>query len=171
MTRSEGLRLSSRPPRPRLRLTAGGAWGRCRPRPTRPFHGCRSTPLLALLLMSVAAALRFWNLNHPNELVFDEVHFVGQGALLSSRRRASSIRHPPLAKVLVAVGIKLFGDFPWAWRLGVATMGTLLSGVTYMLGRRMFRSRARRDARRHLRASSTAFSSSIRASPSSILCT
>ncbi len=93
-----------------------------------------------VVVLAVAAGLRFWNLNHPSELVFDEVHFVGQ-ARHYLRAETFLDPHPPLAKVLIALGIKLFGDVPWAWRLGVATMGTILSGVTYLLGRRMFRSR------------------------------
>jgi dolichyl-phosphate-mannose--protein O-mannosyl transferase len=96
--------------------------------------------VLIVVLMAIAAALRFWNLNHPAELVFDEVHFVGQ-ARHYLHGEFFLDPHPPLAKVIIAVGIKLFGDVPWAWRIGVATMGTILSGVTYLLGRRMFRSR------------------------------
>ena len=105
-----------------------------------PFPWMRIDTIVIVLVLAVAAALRFWNLNHPNELVFDEVHFVGQ-ARHYLRGESFLDPHPPLAKVLIALGIKLFGDVPWAWRLGVATMGTLLSGVTYLLGRRMFRSR------------------------------
>jgi len=96
--------------------------------------------ILIVVLLAIAAALRFWNLNHPAELVFDEVHFVGQ-ARHYLHGETFLDPHPPLAKLIIALGIKLFGDFPWAWRLGVATMGTILSGVTYLLGRRMFRSR------------------------------
>lgn len=105
-----------------------------------PFPWLRSDTLMMILLLAVAAALRFWNLNHPNELVFDEVHFVGQ-ARHYLRGESFLDPHPPLAKVLIVLGIELFGDVPWAWRLGVATMGTVLAGVTYLLGRRMFRSR------------------------------
>ena len=96
--------------------------------------------IVLVLVLAVAAALRFWNLNHPGELVFDEVHFVGQ-ARHYLRGETFLDPHPPLAKLLIAFGIKLFGDVPWAWRLGVATMGSILPGVTYLLGRRMFRSR------------------------------
>jgi dolichyl-phosphate-mannose--protein O-mannosyl transferase/Gpi18-like mannosyltransferase len=128
---------------PGATVTATHRWWNLRALPPEtytPFPWLPLDTLLVLLLMVVAAALRFWNLNHPNELVFDEVHFVGQ-ARRYLHGESFLDPHPPLAKVLIAVGIKLFGDFPWAWRLGVATMGTLLSGVTYMLGRRMFRSR------------------------------
>ena len=105
-----------------------------------PFPWLTIDTIIVVILVAVAGMLRFWNLDHPNELVFDEVHFVGQ-ARHYLRGESFLDPHPPLAKVIIALGIKLFGDVPWAWRIGVATTGTLLCGVTYMLGRRMFRSR------------------------------
>src|SRR5207245_10448602 len=50
-------------------------------------------------------------------------------------------RHPPVAKLIIALGILLFGDHAWSWRLGNASLGTVMVGVTYMLGLRMFRAR------------------------------
>lgn len=91
-------------------------------------------------IVAVAAALRFWHIGHPSEIVFDEVHFVGQARHYIHGEQFLD-PHPPLAKLLIAAGILLFGDHSWAWRLGNATMGTILAGVTYPLGRRMFRSR------------------------------
>jgi dolichyl-phosphate-mannose--protein O-mannosyl transferase len=91
-------------------------------------------------VVGVAAALRFWNLDHPHEIVFDEVHFVGQ-ARHYIRGEAFLDPHPPIAKLLIAAGILLFGDHPWSWRLGNAGLGTVMVAVTFLLGRRMFHSR------------------------------
>ena len=84
--------------------------------------------------------LRFWHLGHPPEIVFDEVHFVGQ-ARHYLHGEPFLDPHPPIAKLVIAAGIWLFGDKSSSWRLGNATIGTILVGVTYLLGRRMFRSR------------------------------
>src|SRR5260370_24882004 len=73
-------------------------------------------------------------------MVFDEVRFVGQ-ARHYILRAVFLDPHPPLDKLLIALRILLFGDHSWSWRLGNATLGTILVGVTYVLGRRMFRSR------------------------------
>jgi dolichyl-phosphate-mannose-protein mannosyltransferase len=97
------------------------------------------TVLLAALTFA-AAAIRFWHIGHPGEIVFDEVHFVGQARHYLHGERFLD-PHPPIAKLLIALGIKLFGDHPWSWRLGNATLGTIMAAVTYLLGRRMFRSR------------------------------
>jgi dolichyl-phosphate-mannose--protein O-mannosyl transferase/Gpi18-like mannosyltransferase len=124
-------------------VAATAGWFRLGPQPAETFASFRWLTIDTItiaVIVAAAAALRFWNLNHPNELVFDEVHFVGQ-ARHYLHGETFLDPHPPLAKVLIALGIKLFGDVPWAWRVGVAAMGTILSGVTYLLGRRMFRSR------------------------------
>jgi dolichyl-phosphate-mannose-protein mannosyltransferase len=105
-----------------------------------PIPWLRMDTLIVVALVAIAAALRFWHIGHPPEIVFDEVHFVGQ-ARHYIHREVFLDPHPPLAKLLIALGILLFGDHSWSWRLGNATLGTIMVGVTYLLGRRMFRSR------------------------------
>jgi Gpi18-like mannosyltransferase len=91
-------------------------------------------------LLIVAAITRFWHLGHPNEIVFDEVHFVAQGRHYLHGESFLD-PHPPLAKLVIAAGILIFGDHPWSWRVGNATLGTALVAITYLLGRRMSGSR------------------------------
>ncbi|HVC44628.1 MAG TPA: phospholipid carrier-dependent glycosyltransferase [Candidatus Binataceae bacterium] len=105
-----------------------------------PIAWRRIDSVMLAIFTATAAVLHFWNLNHPAELVFDEVHFVGQ-ARHYLRAENFLDPHPPLAKLISALGIIMFGDHPWAWRLGVATLGTILIPVTYLLARRMFHSR------------------------------
>ena len=91
-------------------------------------------------LLILAAITRFWHLGHPNEIVFDEVHFVAQGRHYLHGESFLD-PHPPLAKLIIAAGIFIFGDHPWSWRVGNATLGTAIVGITYLLGRRMSGSR------------------------------
>jgi dolichyl-phosphate-mannose-protein mannosyltransferase len=49
--------------------------------------------------------------------------------------------HPPLGKLVVALSVWLFGDFPWGWRAANALLGTALVPITYLLARRLFRSK------------------------------
>lgn len=101
----------------------------------------RLDTVLVLALLAIAAATRFWRLGHPNGIVFDEVHFVAEQARHYLHNEPFLDPHPPLAKLIITLGIIIFGDHPWAWRFGNAILGTALVGVTYALGRRMMRSR------------------------------
>jgi predicted membrane-bound dolichyl-phosphate-mannose-protein mannosyltransferase len=100
----------------------------------------RADTMVIIALTAAAIATRFWNLSHPGEIVFDEVHFVGQ-ARHYLRAEPFLDPHPPLAKLVIAAGIWLFGDGPWGWRVGIAAVGTALVPITYLLARRMMRSR------------------------------
>jgi Gpi18-like mannosyltransferase len=96
--------------------------------------------IIVSALLIVAACTRFWHLGHPSEIVFDEVHFVAQGRHYLHGESFLD-PHPPLAKLVIALGILIFGDHPVGWRVGNATIGTALVGITYLLGRRMSGSR------------------------------
>ncbi len=104
-----------------------------------PAWSARDTIIISALLIA-AAITRFWHLGHPAEIVFDEVHFVAQ-ARHYLHGESFLDPHPPLAKLVIAAGIWIFGDHPWSWRVGNATIGTALVGITYLLGRRMTGSR------------------------------
>jgi len=99
----------------------------------------KDTVIIAVLVL-LAIATRFWKIGNPTDIVFDEVHFVGQ-ARKYLHGETFLDPHPPMAKMVIALGIWLFGDHSWSWRVGNATLGTILVGVTYLLGRRMFKDR------------------------------
>jgi dolichyl-phosphate-mannose-protein mannosyltransferase len=63
-----------------------------------------STGLYSLALVvctALAFVTRFWKINHPNEVVFDEVHF-GKFASYYLQRTYFFDVHPPFAKLLFA---------------------------------------------------------------------
>ncbi|HLI81143.1 MAG TPA: phospholipid carrier-dependent glycosyltransferase, partial [Candidatus Binataceae bacterium] len=107
-------------------------------RPLLPW--LRIDTIILAALTAVTVATRFWHLGTPPEIVFDEVHFVGQ-AREYLHAETFLDPHPPVAKLLIALSIWIFGDHSWSWRVGNAVMGTVLVGVTYLLGRRMFKDR------------------------------
>lgn len=107
---------------------------------TPPLPWLRVDTIIIAVLTVLTVATRFWRIGTPPEIVFDEVHFVGQ-ARHYLHAETFLDPHPPVAKLLIAVGIWMFGDHSWSWRVGNAMMGTILVGVTYLLGRRMFKDR------------------------------
>lgn len=100
----------------------------------------RTDTLVLAILIAAALVTRFWHLGYPAEIVFDEVHFVAQARQYLHGEWFLD-PHPPLAKLVIAGGIWIFGDRPWSWRVGNAILGTILVGVTYLLGRRLTGSR------------------------------
>ncbi len=100
----------------------------------------RADTIIIASLIVIAAAIRFWRLWFPAEIVFDEVHFVGQARHYLNGHPFLD-PHPPLAKLLIALSIRIFGDHSWAWRVPNAIAGTGLVAITYLLGRRLFGSR------------------------------
>jgi 4-amino-4-deoxy-L-arabinose transferase-like glycosyltransferase len=101
----------------------------------------RFDTVAVLSLLAIGALTRFWHLGHPNEIVFDEIHFVANQARHYLHGEYFLDPHPPLDKLVITAGIWLFGDHSWSWRVGNALLGTILIGVTYLLARRMTHSR------------------------------
>lgn len=102
-----------------------------------PAPGRRRDLLLCLLLSGVAALCRLPHLGTPNEEVFDEVYHAKTALEYLEGRPPTEWVHPPTAKLLIAVGVWLFGYEPWAWRLLPALAGVALAPVYFLLARRV----------------------------------
>lgn len=88
--------------------------------------------LLALVLLS--AGLRFWRLGDPPKQVFDEIYYARTAREYLTGQPIYEWTHPPLSKLLVAVGIRVAGFDAWGWRLVPAVFGTLLIPALYAFG-------------------------------------
>ncbi len=94
----------------------------------------------AICLGIVTQALFCWRLASPHTLVFDEVHYVPAARALLALSQPVNIEHPLLGKILIALGIMLFGDGPLGWRAfstlaGTATVVGVFWILWLMLGR------------------------------------
>ena len=119
--------------------------------------------LIAAVLTLAAGLLRFWNLAHPQELIFDETYYVkdayslwhfgyerswsddADDAFAAGQAQpgndASYVVHPPAGKWLIATGMALFGfDNAFGWRFAAAATGTLAVLLTFVLAAKLFRS-------------------------------
>jgi dolichyl-phosphate-mannose--protein O-mannosyl transferase len=91
--------------------------------------------------------LRFWHLTVPGRIVFDEVYYAQDACVFVKSPSVCGIasplseEHPLLAKWLIAGGIKIFGYTPFGWRVMPALAGTAGIALTYLLARRLLRSR------------------------------
>ncbi|MEI9849587.1 MAG: phospholipid carrier-dependent glycosyltransferase [Sphingomonas sp.] len=72
---------------------------------------------VGLLLAAVAEVLFAAWIDRPGKIMFDEVHYVPAALSLLSLDMPRNVEHPMLGKELIALGIALFGDNAWGWRL------------------------------------------------------
>lgn len=135
--------------------------------------GYRPTDRLAgwlgpLLFAVLGGILRFWALDRPHQLVFDETYYVKQGVSMLDygvemrwngegkvvdplfthgntkvfiTDNGDMVVHPPVGKWVIAFGEWLFGPTSsWGWRFSVAVLGTLSILMVGRIARRLFRS-------------------------------
>ena len=112
--------------------------------------------MLALIL-ALAFLVRAWDISIPcsqpcstpssHTLIFDEAYYVnaariidgitpggGQTYAMAPLHSDPNAEHPQLAKLIIAAGIKWFGDDPWGWRAGSLLFGMLsLLGVFWLV--------------------------------------
>lgn len=105
----------------------------------------RLDTVLLVAVTSVAAVLRFWGLESPAELVFDEIYYAQNSCLLVAGPEVCGVSgplsngHPPLGQWVIAAGIALVGYDPFGWRIASAIAGTATVALTYVLARVVLR--------------------------------
>ncbi len=105
----------------------------------------RLSPFLVSYRVEVALFLGsfvlFWvGLGNLENFSFDEFHYVPAARSFLSLTEIKNLEHPPLGKVLIAIGMALFGDQPLGWRSMSVLFGAIsLLGMT-TLSRIWFRS-------------------------------
>jgi dolichyl-phosphate-mannose--protein O-mannosyl transferase len=99
----------------------------------------------APILIAIGAFfLRVINLGNPKGFVFDEVYYV-DGARDYLRygvevagSKPEFVVHPPIGKWCIALGIKIFGDSQFGWRIAAAVAGTLIILIAARLAHELF---------------------------------
>lgn len=75
-----------------------------------------------------------------NGMYFDEVYHAHSAWEMYQGLDASENTHPPLGKIIIGIGIALFGMNPFGFRFMGVTFGILMLPVFFCLSRRLFRS-------------------------------
>lgn len=78
--------------------------------------------------------------HYINSTYFDEIYHARTAFENLEGVYPYEISHPPLGKLIIAIGISLFGMTPFGWRFSGALIGVLMLPVMYMLLKRMFAS-------------------------------
>lgn len=90
---------------------------------------------LAILIIA-SFLLRIWHLGAIKEDIFDEVYFVKFAKNYLNGVSFFDI-HPPLGKLILALGIKIFGDTHFGWRIMPAIFGSAVIFLGYLAGKEL----------------------------------
>lgn len=74
---------------------------------------------------------------YANGTYFDEIYFVRTAEEHLNLEEAFEWSHPPLGKLIISLGIVLFGSNPFAWRITGVLAAAVMIVIAYLLGRRM----------------------------------
>ncbi len=69
---------------------------------------------------------------------FDEIYYVPAAVDHLNLRESSQWDHPPMGKLIMAVGIAVFGFNPFGWRIMGVLFSTLMIPIIYFFARKMY---------------------------------
>lgn len=81
------------------------------------------------------------NLSFRNGTYFDEIYHARTAYEYIHGLAPYENTHPPLGKLIMSIGIMLFGMTPFGWRIMGTLIGILMLPVIYLIGRDLTRSR------------------------------
>lgn len=103
---------------------------------------------IALTLFTVVAGvMRIFHLSDPNDIMFDETYYAKDAcwyiyaapSVCEIETEQAQV-HPPLAKWMMAIGIRIFGYDSFGWRIASVVAGTVTIALFYLLARKLLRS-------------------------------
>jgi dolichyl-phosphate-mannose--protein O-mannosyl transferase len=104
------------------------------------------TAIIAAVIFVAAQFALLLGITTPDKLYFDEVHYVPaarQMLLPVIQEPILNPMHPPLAKEIIALSIKAFGDGPLGWRYPATLFGALALVGVYLCALALFASQER----------------------------
>lgn len=75
-----------------------------------------------------------------NGMYFDEIYHARTAYEYLHRLYSYENTHPPLGKILISVGIRLFGMTPFGWRIIGTLFGIAMVPIVYLFGKRFTKS-------------------------------
>jgi dolichyl-phosphate-mannose-protein mannosyltransferase len=95
---------------------------------------------LAVLILILAAVVRFWGVFDLNEFIEDETLHVSYAKSLGTYGTTANWgwHHPQLSGLIVYSTIRLFGDNPVGWRSSNVLFGTASVALLFLIGRLLY---------------------------------
>jgi len=96
--------------------------------------------IIIIILVVITFISRFWRLESPNSPVFDEVYYPKWASEFLQGATPYDV-HPPLVKLFIALGEKIFSNTIWSTRFFSALLGSLIVFLTYLLANKLFKNK------------------------------
>ncbi len=77
--------------------------------------------------------------DYMQKMYFDEVYFARAAENYVNHQIPDERTHPPLGKLIQAVGVAIIGETPFGWRIMGVIFGTLMVPLMYLLGKKLFK--------------------------------
>jgi dolichyl-phosphate-mannose--protein O-mannosyl transferase len=106
-----------------------------------PAHSTARNAIIAVIIFFAAHFALLVGVTTPDKFYFDEVHYVPASRQLLEPAPSAPLlnpMHPPLAKQLIALSIRGFGDVPLGWRYPGVLFGSLAIVAMYLCGLALF---------------------------------
>jgi dolichyl-phosphate-mannose-protein mannosyltransferase len=106
-----------------------------------PAYSTARSAIIAVVIFFAAHFALLVGVTTPDKFYFDEVHYVPAARQMlepASSEPLLNPMHPPLAKQLIALSIKGFGDVPLGWRYPAVLFGSLAIVAMYLCGLALF---------------------------------
>jgi predicted membrane-bound dolichyl-phosphate-mannose-protein mannosyltransferase len=100
----------------------------------RPEPALSSARVVWLTLLGVWAAsfaMLYMRLQVVGQM-FDEVDYVAAAKAILARSADPNPEHPMVAKIFIALGMRIFGDTPLGWRIASVLFGSLVVAGVYV---------------------------------------
>jgi dolichyl-phosphate-mannose-protein mannosyltransferase len=109
--------------------------------PSVPDNSTARNAVVAVIIFLVSHFALLVGVTTPEKFYFDEVHYVPAARQMLEPVMPSPMlnpMHPPLAKQLIALSIRTFGDGPLGWRYPGVLFGSLAIVAMYFCGLALF---------------------------------
>jgi dolichyl-phosphate-mannose-protein mannosyltransferase len=109
--------------------------------PSVPDRSTSRNAIIAVIIFCVVHFALLIGVTTPEKFYFDEVHYVPAARQMLEPVMPSPMlnpMHPPLAKQLIALSIRSFGDGPLGWRYPGVLFGSLAIVAMYLCGLALF---------------------------------
>ncbi|HVN64380.1 MAG TPA: phospholipid carrier-dependent glycosyltransferase, partial [Candidatus Binataceae bacterium] len=106
----------------------------------RVIEWMRTGGIVVVIVTAVGFVLRIWRLDAPPNPVYDENTVLQQAGSYARGWPYFLSLQPPLAKLIVAGSVRIFGNNPWGWRIPSVFMGTALIPLAYAIALRALKS-------------------------------